>query len=48
MKGIFSDAVYTSNNGTDAVWVLVSTAMVFLMLAGYTLYESGLLRKKNS
>ncbi len=48
MKGIFSDVVYTPADGADAIWVLVSTAMVFLMLAGYTLYESGLLRKKNS
>ena len=48
MKGIYSETIYSSNDGADAIWVLVSTAMIFFMVAGYTLFESGFLRKKNS
>ena len=48
MKGIFSSVVYSAEEGATAVWVLVSTAMVFFMIVGHTLLESGLIRQKNS
>lgn len=48
MKGIFSAAVYSVEEGVNASYVLVSTAMIFFMIAGHTLLESGLIRQKNS
>lgn len=48
MKGIFSSVIYSTEEAATASWVLVSTAMVFFMIAGHTLLESGMIRKKNS
>src|SRR4051794_1071070 len=48
MKGIFSSAVYSAEEAASASWVLVSTAMIFFMIVGHTLLESGLIRQKNS
>jgi Amt family ammonium transporter len=48
MKGIFSSVVYTAEEGATASWVLVSTAIIFFMIVGHTLLESGMIRQKNS
>jgi Amt family ammonium transporter len=45
---VYSDVVYTTEQAIDAVWVLISMAMVFQMQAGFTLLECGSVRKKNS
>lgn len=39
--------MYTPQQGTDAVWILVSAAFIFFMTAGFTLIESGAVRRKN-
>lgn len=48
MKGVFSDYIYSTEEGISAVWILLCTGMVFLIIVGHTLFESGVLRKKNS
>jgi Amt family ammonium transporter len=40
-------AVHTQEN-LDIVWIIVATALVFLMQAGFTALEAGLVRAKNS
>jgi Amt family ammonium transporter len=42
------DYVYTEEEATNAVWVTVATAMIFLMQAGFALVENGSVREKNS
>jgi Amt family ammonium transporter len=37
-----------SINSIDLVWVMVATALVFLMQAGFTALETGMVRAKNS
>jgi ammonia channel protein AmtB len=44
MKGVYSYSIYSDKDGTNAVFVLLSTAMIFLMVVGFTLYEYGLVR----
>lgn len=48
MKGVFSDYIYNTDEAISTVWILVSTGMIFLIIVGHTLFESGVLRKKNS
>lgn len=48
MEGDFSDNVYTNRDAISAVWVMISTGMIFFMQAGFALIESGSVRKKNS
>lgn len=46
--GTYSDTVYTSQESINAVWILVSTAMIFFMQAGFALVEVGSVRHKNT
>lgn len=48
MKGIFSYSVFTEADAISALLVLVATVFVFLMMAGHTLIEAGMVRFKNS
>ena len=48
MQGVFSDAVYTDTEATQAVWTLASAGFVLLGIVGHTLFESGASRPKNS
>lgn len=48
MEGAYTNAVYSPEEATSAVWIMVSTGMIFLMQAGFALVESGSVRKKNS
>jgi Amt family ammonium transporter len=48
MEGTYTDAIYATQDGVNAVWVMVSTGMIFFMQAGFALVESGSVRKKNS
>jgi Amt family ammonium transporter len=48
MKGVYSEAIYSQEEGTTAVFVLLSTAMILLMQVGFTLFECGAVRHKNS
>ncbi len=47
IQGNFSNAVYSQTEATNAIWVLVSAAFIFLMQAGFALVESGAVSKKN-
>ena len=47
IQGNFTSAVYTPEEGTNAVWVLTSAGFIFLMQAGFALVESGAVSKKN-
>ena len=40
--------MYSTAEAIDAVWVLVSTCMIFFMQAGFALVECGSVRYKNS
>jgi ammonia channel protein AmtB len=40
----YSNVVYTEREAINAVWVLVSTAMIFFMQCGFTLFECGSVR----
>jgi len=46
--GAYSDVVYSEREAINAVWVLVSTAMIFFMQCGFALLECGSVRQKNS
>ncbi len=48
MKGIFSAAVYSTDDAISASFSLASVGFVFLISVGHTLFESGVMRKKNS
>ena len=48
MKGVFSYSVYSEYEASTAVFLLLSTAMIFLMQVGFTLFEYGLVRAKNA
>jgi Amt family ammonium transporter len=48
MPGPYSNVVYSEREAINAVWVLVSTAMIFFMQAGFALLECGSVRAKNS
>ncbi|HID19430.1 MAG TPA: ammonium transporter, partial [Methanophagales archaeon] len=41
-------ATETSQENLDIVWIVIATALVFLMQAGFTAFEAGLVRAKNS
>jgi Amt family ammonium transporter len=41
-------ATETSQENLDIVWIVVATSLVFLMQAGFTALEAGLVRAKNS
>lgn len=47
MEGNYTNSVYTPQQGTDAVWILVSAGFIFFMTAGFALIESGAVRRKN-
>jgi ammonia channel protein AmtB len=47
IQGNYSNAEYTSDEATDAVWILASAGFIFLMQAGFALIESGSVSKKN-
>ena len=48
MEGNYTQAVYsTAQQGTNAVWILVSAGFIFFMSAGFALIESGAVRRKN-
>ena len=40
----YSDVVYTEREAINAVWILVSTAMIFFMQCGFALLECGSVR----
>jgi len=46
--GTYSDTAYEDNEAINAVWILVSTAMIFFMQAGFALVEVGSVRSKNT
>ena len=47
MEGEYSQAVLTPDLQINAVWILVSAGFIFFMTAGFTLIESGAVRRKN-
>ena len=47
MSGTGEDYVYTTNEAINAVWVLVSTCMIFFMQTGFSFVECGSVREKN-
>jgi Amt family ammonium transporter len=47
MEGENSQTVLTTDMQINSVWVMVSTAFIFFMEAGFFLLEGGSLRKKN-
>ena len=47
MEGNYTTAVYTAAQGTNAVWILLSSGFIFLIPAGLTLIEAGAVRRKN-
>lgn len=46
--GPYSNVVYSEREAINAVWVLVSTAMIFFMQCGFALLECGSVRQKNA
>jgi len=48
MKGVYSPYVFSTNEAISALLILVATAFIFLIAAGWTLLESGQLRYKHS
>lgn len=47
MEGDYTYSKYTTEQGVDAVWILVSAGFIFFMQAGFALIESGAVRRKN-
>ena len=43
----YSNYVYTTEEAINTVWIMVSTAFIFFMQAGFALLESGSVRQKN-
>ena len=39
---------YTTHQGIEVIWALVSTAFIFFMQAGFALVETGCVRQKNA
>ncbi len=48
MERKYADVRYDEREAINAVWILVSMAMIFQMQAGFTLVECGSVRKKNA
>lgn len=46
--GTYADVVYDDKEAATSVWICTSTAMIFLMQAGFALVENGSVRAKNS
>jgi ammonium transporter, Amt family len=46
-KQSFKDYVYTTEEATSALLVLVTTGLIFLMQAGFAMVEVGSVRQKN-
>jgi ammonium transporter, Amt family len=44
----FSEYVYTSEEATNALLIIVSTGFIFLMQAGFAMVEVGSVRQKNA
>lgn len=44
----YEDVKYSDGEAITAIWVTVSTGMIFLMQAGFALVENGSVRQKNS
>ena len=47
MSGIGEDYVYTTNEAINAVWIIISTCMIFFMQTGFSFVECGSVREKN-
>jgi Amt family ammonium transporter len=48
MKGVFSNATYSESDAITALWKLICTGFILLMVVGFTLIEYGGVRRKNS
>ena len=44
MEGAYTDKIYSAEEAVSAVWIMVSTGMIFFMQAGFALIESGSVR----
>lgn len=47
IQGPYTNAVPTTAQGADSVWILASAGFIFLMQAGFALIEGGAVSKKN-
>ena len=47
MSGTEEAYIYTTNEAINAVWIIVSTCMIFLMQLGFSFVECGSVREKN-
>jgi len=45
---LLSDSIADVQNNLNTIWIIVSAALVFLMQAGFTAFEAGMVRAKNS